>query len=749
MMKHTSINIVFGALAIAMLVSQASAQSPEVLALPKAETYLPKIKAELQRMDAAVEQGPYRPELASLKKHKSPEWIQDAKFGLWLGWSAQVVATERVPAKEIPHADWYYDRMYRPGNKLFEFHRQQFGDQAVFGLKDLFPRFKAEKFDPDAIAALYAESGARFGGLIAAFAENLMFWDSEVTRWNTKLIGPTRDLVGEFLAALRKKDLRTIVTSHHEMAWGYFGEAHQFDAADPQWSDLYGESPKLPSSQRYNDRYLATVNELVRKYSPDLLYFDLGMPAGSKIGRGNALRLVTAAYNQAEAQGREFDILHKHHDLAESFGILDNESHLMRRLQPNFWTVDIPMSSTWYLQKGVGYKSNEGLVQMLVDVVSKNGGLFLCVPLRADGSVPEEVTDRLHHMGAWLKVNGEAIYGTRPWRVAEEGAQARFGKELHFTRKGSTCYAVAGTWPKGRLKIQSMASGSALCPEEIVDVFLLGYGPVKWSRQADGLLVEMPAEPPCNSAYVVKILTRGRTCTEPQATLADDTGQFTASALVSNFTEQPWQAQVQFLVAGKPTAAQTVTLSPGQSRRVSFTGHLPGTGLHKVAIAADTFSSPTVGLLTPRLALAGPWRFHRDDDPAWSSPACDEKDWETVVLPGEWHRHSNLPHAAAGKPMYGWYRKTIRLPAEAQGCALKLTIGKVDDRGWAFFNGEPLGETEFGSAGFAQVFEVPAALVRPGADNVIAVRVSDTGGAAGITGEVGFVEFLPNQEVKP
>ncbi len=464
--------------------------------------------------------GPYQATWESLKAHPTPGWFQDAKFGIYTHWGPVTGGAEDGPGG----VQWYGCNMYVPDSPTFEYHRKRFGDQHRVGYKDIVGLFKAKKFDADAWAALFAEAGARFAGPVAIHHDNFAMWDSAYTEWDSMDKGPKRDITGELERAIRKRGMKFIATFHHAFSWRYFEPAYPFDGADPNYAGLYCQAhePDAPPTREFMELWLAKVNEVVTKYEPDLMWFDFGLGARNCLTLQYRQRMFADYYNWAAKKGIEVGVAHKHHDIHQHTGILDFERGREDRLTPYCWLTDTSVGP-WFHQKSSPFKTAGELVDVLVDIISKNGCMLLNVGPQADGTIPEQGKQILRGIGAWLKINGEAIYNTRPWQVYGEGPTRNTGggfsenkdkpytaQDIRFTRSkdGKTLYVIVLGWPEAALTIQSMelvAAGSNARVE------LLGHdGNISFSANDEKQLVIhvpnlMPERRPCEHAFAFKL----------------------------------------------------------------------------------------------------------------------------------------------------------------------------------------------------------------------------------------------------
>ena len=476
----------------------------------------------------AVAEVPFKPEWQSLKAHREPEWFRDAKFGIYTHWGPVTVGCEDAP--KDASGEWYGNEMYLTNNPIFAYHKQRFGDQLTFGYKDVILRFTAPKFDPEKWADLFARAGAKFAGPVAVHHDDFAMWDSAVTPWNSANMGPRRDITGELARAYRARGLKLLTTFHHGFAWRYFEPAFKFDAADGKNFLLYTEphGPKDPPSRRFQEQWLAMVMEVVRKYEPDMIWFDFEL--AEVITAEYQQRMFADYYNWAAAHGRESAVAHKFPQIQAYTGILDFERGREDKLVPYPWLTDTALGP-WFNRNPFPYRSTKDLVHVLVDIVSKNGCMLLDVGPNADGSIPARAEQKLLELGDWLKVNGEAIYGTRPWLVYGEGPTRNGGggfseekdsaftaQDIRYTTKNGVLYSIVLGWPEGECTLHAIQADSA-GPDARVE--LLGHGPVPHRINAEKqVVIILPAlavaQRPCEHAFAFK-LTGFKTSVHPLA----------------------------------------------------------------------------------------------------------------------------------------------------------------------------------------------------------------------------------------
>jgi alpha-L-fucosidase len=453
----------------------------------------PELAAAAADAAPPIAPGPFRPTWESIREHyEVPRWFLDGKFGLFLHWGVYA-----VPAY---HNEWYEKHMYAT---YADWHAEHFGPQDRFGYKDFIPKFTCEKFDPDAWATLFKKSGAKYVVPLAEHHDGFSLWDSDLNRWNSVKMGPRRDLIGELGAAVRRQGLKFGVSNHSIEHYTFIQPRRglKTDLDDPATEDFYWTGHGDEALKKFLELWVGKNLELIDKYKVDMLWFDNGVNHRAY----DPLKLKVAAhyYNRAAEWGKDVSLSTK--DSAYLAGsILDFEKVQRgpREILPGAWQVDDPIGTTWGYTQDMRVSGPEPVIGKLVDLVSKGGNLLLNLSPMADGTIPEPQQKTLLDVGAWLDVNGEAIYGTHPWTRFGEGS-GRSG--VRFTVKGDSLYAIALSWPGERAVLTSLARGKA--PEgKIERVSLLGHpGELEFTQDDGGLGVKLPARPPCKYAVALKI----------------------------------------------------------------------------------------------------------------------------------------------------------------------------------------------------------------------------------------------------
>ncbi len=487
--------------------------------------YDEKRRAILSEVRKEGQAGPFSTDWQSLAKYEAPDWYRDAKFGIFIHWGLY-----SVPAYGN---EWYPREMYTQGTDINKHQVSTYGPLDKFGYKDFIPMFKAEKFDPQAWARLFKDSGARYVVPVFEHHDGFAMYDSDLSDWTAKKMGPHRDLAGEVASAVRAEGLH-LGASFHRVEHDWFldeGRKEPSDVNDPKYAAFYGpahsrsyENSDLLStdwtyvSPAYAQDWLARVSEIVDKYHPDLIYFDWWI--GQASIRPYLADFAAYYYNESTKRGTIGIINYKYTAMAPHSGVFDIERGQAQGILPQVWQTDTSVSNkSWgYIQNDT-FKTPEFVVQLLADVVSKNGNLLLNIGPRSDGTIPDEVQQVLLSVGGWLKVNGEAIYGTRPWTTFGEGpTQVQSGsfhdtdnagytpQDFRFTTKDGKLYAIQMTCAKGEeATIQSLHSGIA-GTSPVKSVELLGSSaPLTFEQKPDGLHIKLPGDTGCKYASAYRI----------------------------------------------------------------------------------------------------------------------------------------------------------------------------------------------------------------------------------------------------
>ena len=521
----------------------ALAVSVSIGALAQAEDYPMEIAEEavygqLAKVEEGIGAGPYDADWESLKAFRVPEWFRDAKFGIFIHWGAY-----SVPAFAN---EWYTRNMYEPRNPAFTYHRNVYGPQSEFGYKDFIPMFKAEQYDPAQWVDLFQGAGAKYMIFVAEHCDGFAMYDSDMTRWDASEMGPMRDTAGELRAAATSAGMHFALSNHRAENWWWYGvgRTHDSDVNDPANAGLYGAAaPRalpadqdgrgpswsnhlenwMPPSEQFLDDWLARVTEIVDKYQPELIYLDWWTSAPAF--QPYLEKFAAYYYNSGKRDGYDPAIVYKGEQFQSGTALFDVERGKLGGLRLEPWQSDTSVSTrSWGYIQNDSLRTAKSLTQNLVDIVSKNGNLLLNVGPKSDGTIPQDVQDILLDIGAWLEVNGEAIYETRPWVMFGEGPttvatgekseQANEGwtaGDIRFTAKDGTLYAIGLEPPVDRKAlIKVLYEGTPYLEKEIAKVALLGGGRVSWRQTAQGLEVTLPRKVVAeNMPYTLRITFKG------------------------------------------------------------------------------------------------------------------------------------------------------------------------------------------------------------------------------------------------
>ncbi|HEX4032630.1 MAG TPA: alpha-L-fucosidase [Terracidiphilus sp.] len=475
--------------------------------------------------------GPYKPTWDSMQQYDAPEWYRDAKFGIWAHWSPQCV----------PEAgDWYARAMYQEGSKDYKYHLEHYSPQSRFGYKDLCPQWTLLNWEPEELISRYKKAGARLFIALANHHDGFDTWDSKHQPWNAAALGPHRDVVGTWAAAARKQDMRFGVTVHQARNWWWFQPSHGADTSGPysgvpydgdlrmnegkdQWWQgldphrVYGvKHPKdaLPDTS-YVKNFYDRTRDLIDQHNPDLLYFDNSLVPLGWAGMNIAAYFYN--HNLATHGGKMEAVLNGKQvpDRLAKTLIADYERGLTDKIMEYAWQSETCIGE-WHYNRALyekdgeygGYLPPRDVIHWMIDTVSKNGTFILNVPGKPDGTIDSKEIAVLDGVTAWMQVNGEAIYETRPWKIYGEGPHAvksgsfqgnsisALGSEdVRFTRNkaNTVVYALVLGWPTKPVVVRALGTSAATNPGKIAHVELIGTEQkLKWKQSADSLRVELP-----------------------------------------------------------------------------------------------------------------------------------------------------------------------------------------------------------------------------------------------------------------
>jgi alpha-L-fucosidase len=483
----------------------------------------------------AIAPGKYAGTRASLASYETPAWFADAKFGIWSHWG---------PQSAVGDGDWYARNMYMEGSPQYDYHVKRFGPQSKFGYKDCIPLFTADKWDPEHLMDLYVKAGAKYFFSMGVHHDGFDMWNSKYQpRWNAVASGPHKDIVGLWGAAARKRGLRFGVSEHLSNSYDWFAPAHladtkgplagvPYDGQNPAFADLYHDYSSQPADfaqsikgtpmgrnpyEKWKQEYFNRVKDLIDQHQPDLLYTDGGI-AYEELDLALIAELYNTGATGSHGESEEVYFSKTPSDCAVGTCVLDRERTVANVISPVPWQTDTCIGG-WHYKLGETYKTPKKVIDMLVDIVSKNGNLLLNFPLPASGELDPDEVKVLEGITAWMAQNGEGIFSTRPWTVNGEGPamqkqaavisdggfhpnenkQPDLGaQDIRFTTKGKTLYALVQGWPAGELVVTSLSTNGGAA--RATDVRLLGRDQqLKFTQDATGLRVTLPENKPATA----------------------------------------------------------------------------------------------------------------------------------------------------------------------------------------------------------------------------------------------------------
>ena len=490
------------------------------------------ISAEQNRQPLSqIDSGPFTGSRESLKSYLIPDWFRDAKFGIWAHWG---------PQSAIEEGDWYARNMYMQGSNQNKHFIAHYGHPSKTGYKDTIQDWKAERFDPDYLMGLYKKAGARYFMTMGAHHDNFDLWNSK-SNWNSLKMGPKIDIVAMFKKAAQTHGIKFAISDHLWISPKWFSVSKgadkdgpfaniPYDGADPAFKDLYGDSlevfSNLPWDEKgislaWKQKWFERMKDLIDQYEPDLIYCDGHIPFEEY-----GLQTLAHLYNKsASKNGGKTQAVYtskRAEDSQIGTCVYDVERGVVENIWPRPWQTDTCIGDWHYSKAAVGhYKTPKTVIDMLVDIVSRNGNLMLNFPLPASGMLDNYELKVLDGISKWMAVNSDGIYGTRPFKVFgenpttlvasggssfNEGSRKNFtAANIRFTTKDKCLYVFFMGWPENKqLTISSLALDNSLKTGRIDHIELLGYGKLEFTRDREGLKVVLPDHKPCEHAFSLK-----------------------------------------------------------------------------------------------------------------------------------------------------------------------------------------------------------------------------------------------------
>ena len=522
-----------------------------------------KFASPIREGNEPVAAGKFAPTWQSLQQYKTPDWFRNAKFGIWAHWGPQC---------QPEQGDWFGRFMYNEGGDQYKWFVEHYGHPSKVGFKEVIKDWKAENWDPEKLVALYKRAGAQYFFAMANHHDNLDLWDSKYQEWNSVRVGPKKDIIAGWSKAAKKYNLPFGLSVHASHAWTWFetaqrsdktgalagvpydGKLTKADGKETWWegldpAELYAQNHPLSKgsekdlyalwnqwdwsndaaipSQAYCEKFYNRTIDLINKYNPDLLYFDdVALPLYPVSDAG--LKIAADFYNHNMAT---------HNDKLEAvlFGKILTEEQKKCMV----WDVERGAPDTvqnlpwqtctcigdWHYSKSVyennGYKSAATVIHMLVDIVSKNGNLLLNIPVKGDGTIDDKEVAILEKIAAWMEVNKESIFDTRPWKHYGEGPASESvktadnksfnegkiklsAKDIRYNQNGKILYATLLGIPSDNICLKSL--GKNKNKNKIKSIQILGSKEkLSWKQYADSLVIIKPKIIPNDIAVVFKI----------------------------------------------------------------------------------------------------------------------------------------------------------------------------------------------------------------------------------------------------
>ena len=525
------------------------------------------------KLDLPITPGPYQPDWASIERQYpgTPAWLREAKFGIWVHFGPQAAGMS---------GDWYARRMYTEGTPAYKNHLAQFGHPSVSGYKEVLRDWNPAKLDPAKLTAIYKDAGARFLIVQAVHHDNFDLWNSRYQPWNSVRMGPRRDLVGEWARAARSTGMHYGLAFHHEYSWWWWqtafgsdqhgalagqpydggltladGKGKWWEGLDPQllynvdlreyqgvvaaaktdWNPppagLFGRHQKYAAW--YATRWAARIMDAVEQYDPDFIYTDgtgsqpfSGDNTGTGIKADATQRVIADYYNRTLQRRGKVDTFSIIKFRPNTNGTVNTEEGSIPAgiKTDQAWIAETPVGD-WYYGPGFTY-SADGVIRYLLEQVARDGNVAICVSPLPDGSLDQGSRSMLAQVGAWMRINGQGIYGSRAWKRLGEGEQQRTlpggklderqanfsfsAQDVRYTegRDGSVyAYTMAVPAAGSEVRLPALGKTAMLPGKPVRSVTLLGHRgkPLQWRQEADALVIRAPARMPFSTAVGFRI----------------------------------------------------------------------------------------------------------------------------------------------------------------------------------------------------------------------------------------------------
>jgi alpha-L-fucosidase len=527
------------------------------------------------KLNLPITPGPFEPTWESIEQHYpgTPSWLRDAKFGIWVHFGPQAAGMS---------GDWYARKMYVPGTFAYNNHLKTYGHPSVAGYKEVLRDWNPSRLDPAKLTAIYKDAGARFLIVQGVHHDNFDLWNSRYQPWNSTRMGARRDLVGEWSKAAKAAGMRYGVAFHHEYSWWWWQTAfgsdtqgelagvpydgnltladgkgkwwegldprllYNVDLRDYQGVTAAAYSPWSPPpaglfsrhsayATWYATQWARRIMDVVEHYDPDFIYTDgtgsqpfSGSHTGTGIKADATQRVIADFYNQTLKRRGKVDTFSIIKFRPTTNGTVNTEEGTIPAgiKSDQAWIAETPVGD-WYYAPDFTYDSG-AVIRYILEQVARDGNAAICISPLPDGSLDEGSTRMLKEIGAWMRINGQGIYGSKAWRVLGEGengklrtlpghaigkkqAEFQFGpKDFRFTvGKDGSLYAfgLAVPAPGSEIRISSLGATANLLGKPVSSVSLLGHqgAPLRWKQEADALVIIAPSTMPFATAVAFNI----------------------------------------------------------------------------------------------------------------------------------------------------------------------------------------------------------------------------------------------------